>query len=588
MKWVFPLLLVLCLFSIAHADTTYVAKGQIPSGIWIKEFSPYVISDTIWLTNGNTLYIEYGCELLFEDDAVFYIEPQSKLIAGKARCFGDSPDSVWFKYAGPEDDTLVGWDGLRFREAIGCTLDHCHISGVVVTGPSDGGAVSNNGGALSLTNSLITNNIGGGAGGGGVYVQTNRNSRVTHCTITNNKSYGSGGGLYVDATELTHVDGNFIYNNRLLDGSKNGGGAFITGSSSFEDDSLLWNVSHHDGGGLFVIDYNSDIVRPILQFNLAHRYGGALAINSSDRAVLEGDICYNYALALEGAGVYIFNNAYPTLTNCIVAHNDGGGIWCSSNSPGSYLKIINCTISNNYSGAGLHLGFTYGGAQAILFNTAITYNTRYSEHCQQLLMESSSNIYISHSFFEDTTDICNSGYGDIYLLEPHELLTGNPAFADTSECGGLGFIPSCAPASDLIDVGAPFAVISGDTIRAPENDFLGNPRFLDLGFDIGAIENGCLGARERTDLPDKDGLLFAKPNPFNSTVSIEYEVAHAAEIDIDAFDMSGRKIASIMHGFVKQGRHETRWEPTALPSGIYNIRLRIDGAEYVNKVTYIK
>ena len=109
------------------------------------------------------------------------------------------------------------------------------------------------------------------------------------------------------------------------------------------------------------------------------------------------------------------------------------------------------------------------------------------------------------------------------------------------------------------------------------------------GHDVSIwCRDGCLGARERTDLPDKDGLLFAKPNPFNSTVSIEYQVAHAAEIDIDAFDMSGRKIASIMHGFVKQGRHETRWEPTALPSGIYNIRLRIDGAEYVNKVTYIK
>jgi len=581
-------LVLLCLVFTAFADTTYVAKGEIPSGIWIKEFSPYIIQDTVRIRNGNCLYIEYGCEILFEDDVVFYVEAQSKLVAGVPRCFGDHVDSVWFRYAGPEGDTITGWDGLRFEGAAACTLDRCHISGVVMDGPTNPGAVSNKSGLLCLTNSLITNNIGGGAGGGGVRVQTIKSTYVMHCTITNNKSYGNGGGIYVDANELCRIDGNFIYNNKLIDGSKDGGGAYLTGSSSFEDDTLLWNKSYHDGGGLFVIGFDSDIIRPVMQFNVTTRRGGAMAISDCAPTVFAADACYNYALVTEGAAVYVFNNANPTFTNCVVAHNDGGGIWCTSSSADEYLKIINCTITNNYSGPGLHIGFTYGSANVILFNSAISYNLRYSHSCQQILMESFSNLYVDHTFIEDTTDICNSGFGTIYLLNPHNFLTGNPVFVDSSECN-IGFIPSCSPfVSDLIDAGTPYAFILGDTIWAPEDDFLGNTRFMDANFDLGAFENSCLDVKDKSDLPERTALISAKPNPFNSTVAIEFQIARNSDVEIEAFDMTGRKVASIMNEAIEPGRHEAYWEAGDIPSGVYSIKLRVDREEYFKKVTYLK
>ncbi|MCK5832880.1 right-handed parallel beta-helix repeat-containing protein [bacterium] len=585
---VVAVLFFLFFIPVLFANTTYVFGGEIASGIWIKEFSPYKILDSIRLSNGNGLYIEHGCELLFEDNAAFIISSGSKLIAGISRCPGDPTDSVWFKYAGDEDDTLVGWDGLRFQDAAKCTLRNSHISGVVIREPAGYGAIVNNNSELIIENCLIQDNIGGGSGGGGVYLESTRPSCIRDCDILNNKSFGHGGGLYVSGTDVVCIDGNFIDNNELLDGSKDGGGAYISGSVLFSDNTVTWNKSFHDGGGLFLNNFSGNVIRPILHFNLAYRRGGALAIAGGEAEIIQADICYNYSLSLEGAGVYTLNNGVATFINSIIAHNDGGGLWCTSTLMDDCIKVINSTIANNYSGPGIHIGFTYGGADLLLFNSVVAYNSRSYAACEQILLESTSNLWVDHSFVNDLSAVCNNGSGSINMIYPDHFIFGSPNFVDTTECN-LGFTPGCESGlSPLIDAGAPYTIYNRDTVWAPLDDYIGNVRYMDFAYDLGAIENSCLGMLERGDLPESNSLISARPNPFNSTLAIEFQVARESEVSIDIFDVSGRKVETIFCGRLTRGYHIEKWQSNELSSGVYNIKLVIGGEIFHARATLLK
>jgi len=567
---------------------SYVAKGKIPSGIWLNEFSPYFVQDTIWLTSGNTLYIEYGCEIYFATNAVFYIEDGAKLVAGAPRCSGDPQDSVWFKWAIMTPDTLNGWGGLRFESAEHCTLNLCHISGVVVHDAASYGAISNVNSSLAIENCLIDGNIGGGGGGGAVFVETSHESSLLNCTITNNRSFGHGGGVYVDASNFS-MGGNFINHNELRDGSYNGGGAFLKGSFNSVGDIFSWNKSLRDGGGVFTEDFTGTIERPIISFNLANRRGGGIAMSGGSPTISRGDICSNYALAIEGAGVYTQDNSAPTFVNCVIAYNDGGGIWGTSTAGGGdNIKIINSTIAKNFSGPGLRFGWIYGGADVLLFNSAVFRNTASHAPCQQITLSNASNLYVSHSYICNSAQVCLDLIANLHHIEPADFITGDPAFADTMECN-VGWIPSCAPSmSVLIDAGAPSVDFLSETVFAPDHDFLGNDRFMDLGWDIGAFENSCLGMRDRGDLPQTSSLIAVRPNPFNAAMSIEFELLKASEVTIEIFDMSGRKADEIHVGGLKSGFHRVDWSAGDRPSGVYTIKLDAGSEVFTTKATLVK
>jgi len=77
--------------------------------------------------------------------------------------------------------------------------------------------------------------------------------------------------------------------------------------------------------------------------------------------------------------------------------------------------------------------------------------------------------------------------------------------------------------------------------------------------------------------PARFATLQAWPNPFNPTLSLRFELANAARVDLDVFDLSGRRVAVLDSGLLDAGRHERTWRAENLPSGVYLARLRVDG-----------
>ncbi|NUO20112.1 T9SS type A sorting domain-containing protein [bacterium] len=65
----------------------------------------------------------------------------------------------------------------------------------------------------------------------------------------------------------------------------------------------------------------------------------------------------------------------------------------------------------------------------------------------------------------------------------------------------------------------------------------------------------------------------AYPNPFNSTVTIEFVLLHDMEITLDIFDLTGRRVETVFSGRMNKGVHIRDWQPKSQASGIYFARL---------------
>lgn len=64
------------------------------------------------------------------------------------------------------------------------------------------------------------------------------------------------------------------------------------------------------------------------------------------------------------------------------------------------------------------------------------------------------------------------------------------------------------------------------------------------------------------------------PNPFNPSTVIAYELPEANEVRIDIYDLTGRHIMRLNQGVQVAGRHEVRFDASALSSGTYLYRLQ--------------
>lgn len=82
--------------------------------------------------------------------------------------------------------------------------------------------------------------------------------------------------------------------------------------------------------------------------------------------------------------------------------------------------------------------------------------------------------------------------------------------------------------------------------------------------------------------------LSAYPNPFNSTVTISYELPTAGNAQLKAYDLQGRLVSTISDEFAPAGTRELRWSPENLASGVYFLNLETPVARATQKILYLK
>jgi len=89
--------------------------------------------------------------------------------------------------------------------------------------------------------------------------------------------------------------------------------------------------------------------------------------------------------------------------------------------------------------------------------------------------------------------------------------------------------------------------------------------------------------------PEQPKILNAYPNPFNSTVSITYEIDTDAHTAIEIYNISGHCIAAILNGYQNAGVHHISWKASQdIPSGVYFIRLSIGNRSATQRIVLVR
>ncbi len=79
------------------------------------------------------------------------------------------------------------------------------------------------------------------------------------------------------------------------------------------------------------------------------------------------------------------------------------------------------------------------------------------------------------------------------------------------------------------------------------------------------------------------------PNPFNPETTIKYNLPTTGKVTLTVFDISGKKVATLVDGNQVAGPHSVKWHPQQqLASGIYFYMLRAGGHTDIRKMTLIK
>ena len=224
----------------------------------------------------------------------------------------------------------------------------------------DGGGIYNTG-VLTLSESIIRDNIAFWGSGGGIY--NLGRLHISDALIQyNDSSMGSGGGIYNSSDYSVFEDVTFDRNQA----SGTGGGLY-----NFASDAILTRVTftrnstgdYGGGGGLSNSNCNPKISSALFRHNSAdYADGGGAILNRGSNPILTNIVILdNSAEHTNGAGMLNINSQ-PTLVNVAINGNttgwNGGGIYNQN----SDISIVNSIIWDNSSQA------SAGTATTSIFN----------------------------------------------------------------------------------------------------------------------------------------------------------------------------------------------------------------------------
>jgi len=111
---------------------------------------------------------------------------------------------------------------------------------------------------------------------------------------------------------------------------------------------------------------------------------------------------------------------------------------------------------------------------------------------------------------------------------------------------------------------------------------------------IEVIGSPIVGLTEgKGPLPTEFEFSGVHPNPFNSTVSLEYGLPEPSEVIFTVYDVQGRKVRTLEGGSMSAGYHNVIWdgvnsEGAQVASGVYFVRMAAAGREFTRSAVMLK
>ena len=385
------------------------------SGTWNLAGSPYHVVGDINIPLDETLTIEAGVQVIFDDYYEFRI-------SGNLQANGTSGNEIQFTSPNP----AIGWKGLYFYETStnlqpASVLNYCEMENGI--SPNDGGAIRCSSSELELSHCNIHDNSAPGFGGG-IYA-AHSSLTLDEITITDNSANQSGGIDCHESNTMTLTNVDITYNsanstggmgidwnstvtmtNVLIDHNTShdfGGGLYLSSNSDITFDTVT--ISNNDadigyGGGIYInqnVTLNSTDV--IINNNSAGYGGGIVCADGSHPEIIGYDIHHNYANWF-GGGIYCISSSNPTINNSQIhlneAGNSGGGIYIYESNP----ALLNSDFNENTTGV-------YGGGIYAYDSGFSLYQSHVNENTAS---NSGGGIYLGYNstpYLESSSFISN-------------------------------------------------------------------------------------------------------------------------------------------------------------------------------------
>lgn len=136
----------------------------------------------------------------------------------------------------------------------------------------------------------------------------------------------------------------------------------------------------------------------------------------------------------------------------------------------------------------------------------------------------------------------------------------------------------------------PYDIAPGESVTAAFA-ILGGTSLSDIQDNAAAAIARYGGMTVVDDNPVRpDGFFLSQnyPNPFNAQTAIEFSIAAAGDVRLEAFDLLGRKVAVLIDEKLESGFHSVIWDCSDLSTGVYFYRLTVEDKAAVKKMTLIK
>lgn len=87
---------------------------------------------------------------------------------------------------------------------------------------------------------------------------------------------------------------------------------------------------------------------------------------------------------------------------------------------------------------------------------------------------------------------------------------------------------------------------------------------------------------------EKENLISVAPSPFRDQTTLSYTLDKDAKVQLDVFDLSGRKVVELINGNQTSGKYSQVFEAAGNPVGSYIVRLFVDDKLYTKQVVIMR
>jgi hypothetical protein len=191
-----------------------------------------------------------------------------------------------------------------------------------------------------------------------------------------------------------------------------------------------------------------------------------------------------------------------------------------------------------------------------------------------------------HVFFVDRVRLALGSAGTDHFFGTVFMAT-DPAFTDTTRLfsGNLtrnGYTEHDFEVEVTVDDDSAFylRVYPYTTASGNRQLYVQNVRISGRAFTTVSLDEDVL--------PTAFQLHGNYPNPFNPSTVIRYDLPAQSHVRLDVYDLTGRRVATIVDGQMPAGRHDALWNASGMASGMYIYRLETTGHVATGRMTLLK